>query len=287
MSQRPTPTAAFDRLVQIIARLRAPDGCPWDREQTHATLRTHLLEETYETMEAIEKADDDNLREELGDLLMQPILHAQIAAEESRFDIVDVLESISDKLVRRHPHVFGTVEVANSDEVLQNWDAIKRAEKAAKAEKAAQTADSQTTANAAPDAADNFTSILDDVPQALPALMLALKISKKAAKVGFEWPDMAAVMDKLHEETAELEADLHNQERAAEELGDLLFTVVNVARWKGVNPELTLRDAVTRFTSRFQAMERQANQQELDLESLTPEQWESLWASAKAVERGA
>lgn len=285
MSQRPTPAAAFDRLVQIIARLRAPDGCPWDREQTHATLRTHLLEETYETMEAIEKSDDDNLCEELGDLLMQPILHAQIAAEETRFDIVDVLESISDKLVRRHPHVFGTVEVANSDEVLQNWDAIKRAEKAAKAEKAAQAAE-QNTSQTANDGADNFASILEDVPHALPALMLALKVSKKAAKVGFEWPDIAAVMDKLREETAELEADLDNQERAAEELGDLLFTVVNVARWKGINPELTLRDTVIRFTARFQAMERQAQQQDMKLKSLTPEQWESLWARAKTAERG-
>src|SRR4028119_248043 len=137
MTERPTPAAAFARLAGIIERLRAPDGCPWDREQTHASLRTHLIEETYETVNAIETADDANLREELGDLLMQPVLHAQIASEEQRFDIVDVLEGISDKLVRRHPHVFGDVAVENSDHVLRNWDAIKRTEKAEKAGNAA------------------------------------------------------------------------------------------------------------------------------------------------------
>lgn len=269
-NERPSPAAAFERLVQIIARLRAPDGCPWDREQTHATLRHHLLEESYETLDAIERGHDDDLREELGDVMMQPVLHAQIAAEEQRFDIVDVLESISDKLVRRHPHVFGTVAVADSAEVVQNWDAIKRGEKAAKAAGGA-------AANTAP-------SVLDDVPQTLSALLLALKVSKKAAKVGFEWPDVEAVMDKLREETAELEADLHDPQRATEELGDLLFTVVNVARWQHINPELALRDAARRFDKRFRAMEGVARQRQVELESLTPEQWEELWGAAKSAE---
>lgn len=282
MSERPTPAAAFERLQQIIAQLRAPAGCPWDRDQTHLTLRAHLLEEAYETIAAIEAADDDNLQEELGDLMLQPVLHAQIAAESGRFDIVDVLESISDKLVRRHPHVFGTLEVEDTAQVLQNWDALKREEKVAKARQAALKA--EAIGETLP-LEINPASILDDVPPDLPALMLALKISKKAAKVGFEWPAIAAVMDKLREETAELEADLDNQQRAGEELGDLLFTVVNIARWKGLNPELTLRDAVMRFKARFQAMERQTSQQALDLETLTSEQWETLWEKAKTLER--
>lgn len=259
-------------MVQIIARLRAPDGCPWDREQTHASLRTHLLEEACEVMDAIDGGSDAHLREELGDLLMQPILHAQIAAEEQRFDIVAVLEGISDKLVRRHPHVFGDVAVAGSAEVLKNWDAIKRAEKAEKGE--------------APVEGTPAASVLDDVPRTLPALMMALEVSKKAARAGFEWPDMAGVMDKLHEETGELEAVLDDpaatRERAAEELGDLLFTAVNVARWKGINPELALRDTVRRFSGRFQAMEKQARERGLELNALTIEQWDVLWEEAKA-----
>ena len=229
-SKKPTPAAAFERLADIIAQLRAPGGCPWDREQTHATLRTHLLEEACETMDAIDGGDDTHLCEELGDLLMQPVLHAQIAAEESRFDIVDVIEGISDKLVRRHPHVFGEVTVADSGEVLTNWDAIKKEEKAQRGV----TQD----------------SILSGMPGTLPSLMQALEVSKKAVKVGFEWPDMAGVLAKVHEELAELEAelaaspDIKNeaaQQRIAEELGDVLFTIVNIARWRKINPELALR----------------------------------------------
>lgn len=258
------PARAFERLVAIIARLRAPDGCPWDREQTHLTLRTHLLEEACETMDAIEEGDDAHFLEELGDLIMQPVLHAQIASETDRFTIADVLEGISDKLVRRHPHVFGEVEVSTSGEVLRHWDAIKKAEKAAKIDVGAPA-----------------PSVLDDIPKSLPALALALKVSKKAAKVGFEWPNVDAVMDKLREETEELQADMHDSERAAEELGDLLFTAVNVARWKGINPEMALRDTVRRFTVRFQAMEAAAQAAGLDLHALTPRQWDELWDRAK------
>ena len=275
--ERPTPEAAFSRLVEIIARLRAPDGCPWDREQTHHSLRAHLLEETYETLDAIEAGKDAELCEELGDLLMQPLLHAQIAAEEKQFDITDVLENISNKLVRRHPHVFGTVSVADSAEVLTNWDAIKRVEKA-----------ERRGADATEDA-----SILDDVVAALPALVLALKISKKAARVGFEWPDITAVMDKLHEEIEELETALGErseaspeatQQRVAEELGDLLFTAVNMARWQGINPELALRDTVSRFRTRFQMMEQQVKREGVTLESLTPAQWNTMWEAAKSAQ---
>ena len=216
---------------------------------------------------------------------MQPVLHAQIAAEENRFDIVGVLQAISDKLVRRHPHVFGAVTVENSAEVLVNWEAIKRAEKAQKSEvqKVGKTASS--------------TSVLDDVPQTLPALLLALQVSKKAARAGFEWPDIGAVMDKLREEMDELDATLddsqathasqeQSQERVADELGDLLFTAVNVARWKGINPELALRDMVRRFCTRFGEMERLAGERSLDLESLTLAQWDALWGEAKVIVGG-
>jgi tetrapyrrole methylase family protein/MazG family protein len=268
-ANKPTPAQAFERLAQIIARLRAPDGCPWDREQTHTTLRTHLLEEACETMDAIDGGDDMHLCEELGDLMMQPVLHAQIASEENRFDIVDVIEGINDKLVRRHPHVFGEVTVADSGEVLTNWDAIKKAEKAQKGQLQA--------------------SILSGVPNTLPALMQALEVSKKAVKVGFEWPDMAGVLAKLHEEITELEQEIADskqheearQERIAEELGDVLFTVVNVARWQKINPELALRDTVARFQERFEKMETFAHQQNLQLEELSPQQWDELWEAAK------
>ena len=277
MTEHTTPEAAFNRLVQIITQLRAPDGCPWDREQTHLSLRAHLLEETYEALDAIEAGDDVHLSEELGDVLMQPLMHAQIAAEENRFDIADVIEGISAKLVRRHPHVFGTTDVADAAEVLKNWDAIKRTEKAERQE-------STAVAGA---------SALDDTPEALPALMLALKISKKAAKVGFEWPDVAAVMDKLREEIAELETALHDQAhedseatrlRVSEELGDVLFTAVNVSRWQSINPELALRDTVNRFRARFAMMEQQAQERGVALESLTPQQWNEMWEAAKVAE---
>lgn len=262
---KPTPAAAFERLHAIIARLRAPGGCPWDREQTHASLRTHLLEETYETLDAIDRADDHDLREELGDLLMQPLMHADIAAEEGRFDIVDVIEGISDKLVRRHPHVFGDVIVNDANEVLTNWDAIKKQEKAGRgiAE----------------------TSALDNVPSVLPSLSRALKISKKAAKVGFEWPDIEGVLEKLREETREVEYEVEqgDDDRLAEELGDLLFTAVNIARWRKIDPELALREGVARFERRFRAMEAAAALGGLELKSLTAEQWEELWNGAKIV----
>lgn len=268
-NRKPTPAEAFERLAEIIARLRAPDGCPWDREQTHVTLRTHLLEEACETMDAIDGGDDEHLCEELGDLLMQPVLHAQIAAEEERFDIVDVIEGISDKLVRRHPHVFGEVQVADSGEVLVNWDAIKKQEKAAKGKGAA--------------------SILAGVPGTLPALSQAMEISKKAAKAGFEWPDMAGVLAKLREEIAELEAELADEslskeaarQRISEELGDLLFTAVNIARWRKIDPELALRDTVRRFQGRFEKMEATAREQGVVLEDLSPEAWDALWNAAK------
>ncbi|MGI8765951.1 MAG: nucleoside triphosphate pyrophosphohydrolase [Gemmatimonadaceae bacterium] len=264
-NSRPTIEAAFARLAAIVAQLRAPDGCPWDRERTHETLRPHLIEEAYEVLHAIEACDDENLCEELGDLMLQPVLHAQIADEANRFDIVDVLENISDKLVRRHPHIFGDVDVENSAQVLANWDAIKNAEEANK--------------NAVPK-----LSILDDVPRGLPALSLALEISKTAARAGFEWPDAGGVLDKVREEIVELEAAMQHEsrERVGEELGDLLFTLVNVARWQKIDPELALRDMTRRFASRFGAMEKLARERGVELAQLSAEDWDELWNRVKA-----
>lgn len=254
---------SFLRLTQIVAQLRAPDGCPWDREQTHQTLRASLIEESAEVLEAIEKGDAANLCEELGDLLLQPIFHAQIAAEEGRFTLDDVLNGICEKLVRRHPHVFGDVSAENSAEVLKNWEAIKKTEKAERGEVSG--------------------SVLGEIPATLPALSQALKISKRAAKAGFEWPDEAGVVAKLREETAEIEAALQSEtnERVAEEIGDLLFTAVNMARWRDINPELALRDVNRKFLARFETMEKQAKARELALESLSATQWEELWQEAK------
>lgn len=262
-----TPAQAFGRLHQLIARLRGPGGCPWDREQDHLSLRTHLLEEACEAMEAIEGGDDLDLIEELGDLMMQPVLHAQIAAETQRFDVVRVLQQLCDKLIRRHPHVFGEVEVADSSDVLRNWEAIKQEEKRVRGKPAP-------------------TSILDGVPMALPALALAAQVSKKAARAGFEWPDLPGVLEKLHEEIGELEETLTHPEparsdRFAEEIGDLLFTVVNVARWQKVDPELALRDTVARFRQRFALMESAAQARGQALADLSLEEWDQLWESAK------
>lgn len=270
MSSYADSAAAFTRLVEIIARLRAPGGCPWDREQTHLSLRPHLIEEAFEVLQAIEQSDDRNLQEELGDLLMQPIMHAQIAAEENRFDIKDVINGIEDKLVRRHPHVFGNADVENSAQVLRNWDAIKKQEKAASEQKLGE--------------GSTPFSALEAISTAQPALMLALEISKKAAKLGFEWPDAAGVVAKLHEEIDELQEAIEGGEkkRIEEELGDLLFTAVNIARWQKINPELALRDMTARFKQRFAHMENAARQKNLDLESLSPQQWEELWVEAKA-----
>lgn len=259
--------AAFGRLVEIIAQLRAPNGCPWDREQTHLSLRRHLIEESYEVLDAIENGSDNDLCEELGDLLMQPVMHAQIAAEEQRFDIADALESVCEKLVRRHPHVFGEVLVSDSGEVLRNWDEIKKIEKQ----------------NRTGSAQVGSTPALGEAPAALPALMQALEVSKKAAKLGFEWPDEKGVFEKAREEIAELEDAMQSEdrERIAEELGDLLFTVVNLARWRKVDPELALRDMVSRFRRRFAHMESAAREAGLVLEALTPAQWDALWNDAK------
>lgn len=251
----------FERFLRTVDALRDPGGCPWDREQTHRSLRPYLVEETYEVLQAIDEGDDEQLKSELGDVLLQVALHARIAREEGRFDINDVCRAITDKLIRRHPHVFGNVEVDGVDEVLSNWEAIKAAEKK----------------DSAPESA------LDGVPRSLPALLLALEVSKKAARQGFEWPNLDGVLDKMMEEIGELREAIAGGrvEEVESEIGDLLFTIVNVARWMGVDPEQTLRDTVRRFSARFRAMEDRARASGRQLTGMSPEEWEELWQSAK------
>jgi tetrapyrrole methylase family protein/MazG family protein len=262
----PRRVKAFPALVGIMARLRAPDGCPWDREQTHATLKRYFVEETYEVLEAIDADDPDLLCEELGDALLQVVFHAQLAAEEGLFNIDDVTTHIVEKLVRRHPHVFGTVDVADSDEVLRNWERIKRAEKTG--EKAR-------------------TSILDGVPNGLPALMQAMEISKRVVKVGFEWESFADVLGKLDEELAELRAELAaltpDRAKITGELGDLMFTVVQVARWQKIDAEEALRSMLARFSARFRYVEQRAAAQGRALTEMSLAEMDALWNEAKAT----
>ena len=255
----------FAALVGLMARLRSPNGCPWDREQTHATLRKYFIEETYEVLEAIDADDPDLLCEELGDALLQVVFHAQLASETGDFDADDVIGRIVAKLVRRHPHVFGTTTAADSAEVLKNWEQIKRTEKAHDA--------------------DWRPSALDGVPKGLPALMQAMEISKRAVKVGFEWPDFPAVLAKLDEEMAELKAELAadppDKARVFAELGDLLFTLVQVARWQKLDPEDALRQMQARFSARFRFMESKAREQNQTLDSLPLTELDALWDAAK------
>ena len=256
----------IDQLIEIVAKLRGPGGCPWDREQTHATLRAGLLEEAHEVVAAIDNRDDANLREELGDLLLQSVFHAQLAAEEGRFTFDDVAREISTKLVRRHPHVFAADHCADSAAVLQRWEEIKRAEK-----------------GGAP------ASALDGITGGLPALMHAQKTQKKAARIGFDWPDATPVFEKLHEEISELRAELSTGEateresKIEDELGDLLFTVVNLARKLHLDAETALHRSTRKFSSRFRAVEQLAAARGVDLEKLTLAELDQLWEEVKAA----
>jgi tetrapyrrole methylase family protein/MazG family protein len=244
-----------DRLAKIVAQLRSPDGCPWDREQTHESLKPHLLEECYELIDAIDARDDKELKEELGDLLLQVVLHSQMAAEENRFTLEDVAGVIADKLIHRHPHVFGEIRLPDSEAVLNQWDCIKRVEKI------------------------NRVSALDGVPKTLPALARAQKVQGKAARVGFDWSDAAGPLEKIHEELREVETTPESQ--LEEEIGDLLFAVVNFARKKKLDAEQALNRATRKFTNRFQEMERLANERGLELASLSLEEMDRLWEDVK------
>ncbi len=266
-------------LVWVVDRLLGPGGCPWDQEQTHATLKKYLIEEAYELVQAIDDEDDDKLREELGDVLLQPVQHAQMQARDGNWDIDAVAQTVTEKLVRRHPHVFveippllsggeggrGVRGVAidalkaaprseppiTTDQVLKNWDAIKQQEREG--------------------------GVLHGIPRSMPALLRALEVSKRAARNGFEWPNVEGVWEKLDEETQELR-QANTKEEQEHELGDLLFTVVNLARWYKIDPEDALRRMLDRFTARFEKMEENANK---PLQQLNPEEWDTLWEQAK------
>lgn len=253
-----------DDFRRIIAILRAPGGCPWDREQTHKSIRRNLLEEAYEVCEAIDEEDSDHLKEELGDLLMQVIFHSRMEEEKGVFDLDDVADAAVKKLIFRHPHVFGKVDVSGSDEVLKNWDELKRKEK------------SQST----------VTKAMTDVAESLPALWRAEKIQKKAKKAGFDWPEVSGAEDKLTEELSELREamDEGGQDHIEEELGDLLFSVVNVARFAGVDPEMALHRSCEKFIRRFSSIEDAASARGKDLSSMTTEEMEAEYQRVKAAE---
>lgn len=250
--------ALYD-LVYVADRLLGPGGCPWDQAQTHESLKRYMLEETYEAFEAIDSGSNEKLKEELGDVLLQPIMHAEMKSLAGEFDIEDVAEAIVEKLVRRHPHVFGTVQAETADDVLRNWDAIKRKEKG-----------------------DEPASILAGVPKAMPALLRAYEVSKRAVRAGFEWPGIESVFEKLREEESELKDALRSGSASEieHEIGDLLFTAVNIARWAKVEPEEALRKMLDRFTDRFTAMENAAKK---PLEDLTLQEWDELWELAKSA----
>lgn len=252
-------TAGFDEFVRMIAILRGPEGCPWDRAQDHLSLRRHMLEEAYEAVSAIEVGDDAELADELGDVLLQVVLHAQIASDEGRFDIDEVVSRISDKIVRRHPHIFGDKTAETPDDVVVHWNAIKREEKA-------------------------DGGLLDTIPEALPALMRAEKISRRVVSVGFEWETLDQVWDKVHEEIDELKATESGSPEAAEEIGDLLFTIVNLARKQGIDAEEALRGTCAKFASRWGEMERTATERGLDIARLGADGLEELWHDAKEKE---
>jgi tetrapyrrole methylase family protein / MazG family protein len=268
----PLAAASFQKLVNVMARLRAPGGCPWDREQTHSSIRTYLIEEAYEVLDAIDSGDDKKFAEELGDLLLQVLFHSQMAGEASRFDILDVIRGIHDKMIRRHPHVFGRKYAKNSAEVLKNWEIIKMQERAA--------------SGAASATQETAVSHLDGVPRGLPALLEGYQLTKKAARIGFDWENAEGIFDKLQEEIRELREVIDSDEpaRMEGELGDLLFVVVNLARSLKVDPEIAMKKSSAKFSRRFRAMEQLAREKGTTLSATPRRQMESLWDEVKRRE---
>lgn len=252
----------LQKLRQILETLRAEGGCPWDREQTHKSLKRNLIEESYELLEAIDEGDTENMREELGDVLLQVFFHAQIAQEDKKFDIEDVAGEISEKLIRRHPHVFGDENVADSEEVLHRWEEIKKKEKKA-----------------------SRKSALDGVVFAQPALMCAQQLSKKAVKTGFEWPNYEMLKECFFSEIDEFhhEVDAQNQDAMEDEFGDILFALVNIARWHKIDAEQALRRANKKFIKRFKKMEKLAQK---PLEEYNFDEYDDLWKRAKEAVKG-
>jgi ATP diphosphatase len=262
------PSRDIARLIEIMAALRNPDGgCQWDLDQDFASIRHYTIEEAYEVADAIERNDFDDLREELGDLLLQPVFHAQMASEEGLFDFGDVVQAITEKLIRRHPHVFGEQAARDAGGAKARWDDVKDDERAKKAAKR-----------------ETEPSILDDVPQVLPSLARAEKLTKRAAKVGFDWPDIDAVLSKVSEETAELRAATTEEERH-EEMGDLLFAIANLARHMHIDPEAALRDANAKFTRRFHHVEARAKQDGIPVADAGLERLDGYWNEIRAADK--
>lgn len=253
----------FNDLVEIVKILRSPNGCPWDREQTHKSIRSNFIEETYEAIEAIDTEDTELLKEELGDVLLQVALHAEMESEINSFTIDDVCDGICKKLIIRHPHVFGDVNADTTDQVLKNWDAIKMQTKSQKSQ----------------------TQAMNSVSKALPSLMRSTKIQQKAAKVGFDWENVDGAMEKLFEECKELKTAIDNNDKdnQREELGDVLFSAVNVARFLGVDSEHALYDACDKFTDRFSMVERLANERGIDMKTASLSELDSLWDEVKIL----
>ena len=270
--------AWFERLVELQARLRAPKGCPWDIEQTHLSLRTYLIEEAYEVLEALESGDDSKFAEELGDLLLQVVFHAQIATEEGRFTATDVARGIHQKMVRRHPHVFGEKSARNAAEVLKNWEQIKAEERRAKDQKKASGEEASDKEAA---------SLLDGIAHTLPAVMQGFQLTRRASRIGFDWENVEGVIEKLHEELDELgkARDAQSARQVEEEIGDVLFATVNLARFLKVDPEIALKRTNAKFSARFRQMERMAMASGRKLADVPREEMEAFWDQAKGSEK--
>lgn len=267
--------AAFEDLVALQARLRGPNGCPWDREQTHASLKPFLVEEAYEVLDAMDSGVARKFAGELGDLLLQIVFHAEMAKEKGRFDITDVIRAVHTKMVRRHPHVFGTAKAQTSGQVLKNWEQIKSEEREAESGKGSKKRAAE--------------SVLEEVPKGLPALIEAYQLSRRAANVGFDWENVGGVFEKLNEEARELRLALDRRDDAnsgaegkvEEEMGDLLFAAVNLARQAGVEPEIALKRASRKFLERFQWMENRAKDQGRRFAEVPRGEMEKLWNRSK------
>ena len=252
----------YQGVVQVMKRLRGPNGCPWDREQTHESMKAQILEECYELIDAIERDDTGEMVEEIGDVFYHTLFQIDMGDEKGRFGERDVFGTLIAKLVRRHPHVFDDVEVSGSNEVINNWQAIKRKER---------------------EGTDR--SILDGVPKQMPALAYALAVQERASRVGFDWDDIGGVLDKVTEELGEIREAESEGERE-HELGDLLFSIANAARWMGIDAEASLRHANARFYGRFGSMERLSRERQLSFVDLSMDEKEAIWEEAKAIERG-
>jgi tetrapyrrole methylase family protein/MazG family protein len=246
----------FDTLVEIIAKLRAPNGCPWDKEQTHRSLRENILSESYEVLAALDDGDKEKLCEELGDLLLQIVLHAQIAKDNHEFSIDDVVKNITTKIIHRHPHIFGNRKVRDATEVMHNWEVLKKEER------------------------EEGVSLLEGIPKEMPALAYAYEISRRAVNAGFEWENIESVIDKLAEEIKEIK-ESNNHKEKEQEFGDLLFTLVNVARWEGIDAESALREANKKFYKRFTRMEELCQKRGIDFNELSFKEKDDLWEEAK------